>query len=63
MGLVIVWKECEVMPKHILNQKSRLNPKRTQEVQVSHVVAQMSRIDRFVLYLGIRVDLMLEWDS
>ncbi|KAF7807580.1 uncharacterized protein G2W53_039741 [Senna tora] len=27
------------------------------------VVAQVSENDRFALYLGIRVDLMLEWGS
>ncbi|KAF7812563.1 uncharacterized protein G2W53_033539 [Senna tora] len=34
MGLVISWKVCQVMPNHILNRKSWLNLKRTQEVQV-----------------------------
>ncbi|KAF7844385.1 uncharacterized protein G2W53_001290 [Senna tora] len=63
MGLVIAWMECEVMPKHILNQNSRLNLKRFQEVQVKRVVAQVSQTYRLALYLGIRVDLMLEWDS
>ncbi|KAF7835549.1 uncharacterized protein G2W53_010408 [Senna tora] len=101
MGLVIAWKVCQLMSKHILNQKSRLNLKRIQEVQVQmccctsesnrslcvifwnpsgfnarmglltalekykfkRVVAQVSRTDHFALYLGIRVDLMFEWDS
>ncbi|KAF7839122.1 uncharacterized protein G2W53_007604 [Senna tora] len=63
MGIMITCKECEVMSKHILNQKSRLNLKRIQEVQVKRVVAQVRQIDRFALYLGIRVDLMVEWDS
>ncbi|KAF7812582.1 uncharacterized protein G2W53_033558 [Senna tora] len=27
------------------------------------VVAQVSQTDHFTLYLGIQVDLMLEWDS
>ncbi|KAF7812574.1 uncharacterized protein G2W53_033550 [Senna tora] len=34
MGLVITWKVCQVLSKHIMNYKSRLNLKRTQEVQV-----------------------------
>ncbi|KAF7844389.1 uncharacterized protein G2W53_001294 [Senna tora] len=49
----MAWKVCEVMPKHILNPKSRLNLKRIHEVQVKCVVAQVSQIDRFALYLGI----------
>ncbi|KAF7812465.1 uncharacterized protein G2W53_033441 [Senna tora] len=60
MGLVIAWKVCDVMSKHTLSRKSQLNLKRIQEVQVKRVVAQLSQIDRFVLYLEIRVDLMLE---
>ncbi|KAF7839168.1 uncharacterized protein G2W53_007650 [Senna tora] len=63
MELVITWKECEVMSNHILNEKSQLNLKRIQEEQVKHVVAHVSQTDRFALYLGIRADLMLEWDS
>ncbi|KAF7832140.1 uncharacterized protein G2W53_014473 [Senna tora] len=63
MGLVIAWKECEVMCKNILNQKERLNLKIIQEVQVKRVIAQVSKTDRFVLYAGIRVKLMLGWDS
>ncbi|KAF7839131.1 uncharacterized protein G2W53_007613 [Senna tora] len=61
MGLVIAWKELKVMSKHNLNQKSRLNLKRIEEVQVKRVVAQVSHTDRFALYLGIRVNLMLQW--
>ncbi|KAF7823959.1 uncharacterized protein G2W53_022103 [Senna tora] len=34
MGLVITLKVCQVMSKHNLNLKSRLNLKRAQEVQV-----------------------------
>ncbi|KAF7808116.1 uncharacterized protein G2W53_040277 [Senna tora] len=31
---------------------------------MAQVIAwKVSQIDRFALYLGIRVDLMLEWDS
>ncbi|KAF7812409.1 uncharacterized protein G2W53_033385 [Senna tora] len=63
MGLVITWKEFEVTSKHILNQNSRLNLKIFQEEQVKCVVAEVSQTDRFALYLGIRVNLMLEWDS
>ncbi|KAF7812431.1 uncharacterized protein G2W53_033407 [Senna tora] len=63
MGLVIEWKECEVMSNHILNGKSQLNLKRIQEVQINRVVAQVSQTRRFAINLGIRVDLMPEWDS
>ncbi|KAF7835408.1 uncharacterized protein G2W53_010267 [Senna tora] len=41
----------------------RLNLKRIQIVQVKRVVAQVIQTDLFALYLGIRVNLMLEWDS
>ncbi|KAF7841499.1 uncharacterized protein G2W53_003797 [Senna tora] len=63
MGLVIAWKDCEVMSKKILNQNLRLNHKGIQEVQGKRVVAQMSQTDRFALYLGIVEDLMLKCDS
>ncbi|KAF7812438.1 uncharacterized protein G2W53_033414 [Senna tora] len=63
MGLIIARKVCDVMSKLILNQKSRLNIKKIQEVQLKCVVAQMCQTDRFALYFGIRVDGMLEWDS
>ncbi|KAF7841519.1 uncharacterized protein G2W53_003817 [Senna tora] len=63
MGLVIIWKECEVMSKHNINGKAQLNLKRIQEVEVKCVVAQLTQTDRFALNLGMRVDLMLESDS
>ncbi|KAF7839145.1 uncharacterized protein G2W53_007627 [Senna tora] len=53
MGLAIAWKVCEVMSKDILNQKSRLNLKRIQEVQVKCDVAQVIQTYRLPLYLGI----------
>ncbi|KAF7832096.1 uncharacterized protein G2W53_014429 [Senna tora] len=62
MGLVITWKVCEVMSKHILNRKPRLHLERIQEVLIKRVVAQVRQTDPFALHLGIRVDLMLEWD-
>ncbi|KAF7824003.1 uncharacterized protein G2W53_022147 [Senna tora] len=62
MGLVIVWKECEVMFKHNLDGKSRLNLKRLQDVRVKRVVAQVSQTDHYALCLGIQVDLTVEWD-
>ncbi|KAF7842085.1 uncharacterized protein G2W53_004383 [Senna tora] len=30
--------------------------------KIKRVVSQVSQTNRFALYLGIRVDLMLEWD-
>ncbi|KAF7832166.1 uncharacterized protein G2W53_014499 [Senna tora] len=60
MGLVIAWKVCKVISNYILNRKSRLNLERIQEVQVKRVLAQVSQIDRFALYLGVRVGLTFE---
>ncbi|KAF7835201.1 uncharacterized protein G2W53_010060 [Senna tora] len=34
LGFVIIWEVCQVMSKHILNRKPRLNVKRIQEPQV-----------------------------
>ncbi|KAF7835488.1 uncharacterized protein G2W53_010347 [Senna tora] len=28
-----------------------------------HVIAHVTQIDRFALYLGVRVDLMIGWHS
>ncbi|KAF7841508.1 uncharacterized protein G2W53_003806 [Senna tora] len=36
------------------------NLKRIQEVQLKHVVAQVSQTDYFALYLEIQVDLIFE---
>ncbi|KAF7808097.1 uncharacterized protein G2W53_040258 [Senna tora] len=63
MGLVIAWKVCQVMPKHILNCKSRLNLKKLKKYKFKYVVAQVSETDRFALYLGIQVVLMFKWGS
>ncbi|KAF7831952.1 uncharacterized protein G2W53_014285 [Senna tora] len=37
--------------------------KEDKKYKFKRVVAQVSQTDRFALYLGILVDLMLEWDS
>ncbi|KAF7832173.1 uncharacterized protein G2W53_014506 [Senna tora] len=63
MGLVITWKLCQVMSEHIFKGKSQFNLNRIQEVQVKRDVTQVSQTDRLALHLGIRVDLMPEWDS
>ncbi|KAF7833010.1 uncharacterized protein G2W53_015343 [Senna tora] len=63
MGQVIASKVCEVTSKHNLNQKSRLNLKRIQEVHAKRVLAQVSKNNPFALYLGIRGDLMFKWDK
>ncbi|KAF7832240.1 uncharacterized protein G2W53_014573 [Senna tora] len=34
-----------------------------EKYKLKRVDAQVSQTDRFALYFGIRVDLMLEWDS
>ncbi|KAF7832093.1 uncharacterized protein G2W53_014426 [Senna tora] len=60
MGLIIVRKVCELMSKRILKRKSRLNLKRIQEVLVKRVAVEVSQTDRFALYFGIQVDLVLE---
>ncbi|KAF7835555.1 uncharacterized protein G2W53_010414 [Senna tora] len=52
MGVMIAWKVCEVMYKHVLNSKSRSNLKRIQ-VQVKRVVALVGQTNRFALCLGI----------
>ncbi|KAF7814946.1 uncharacterized protein G2W53_028915 [Senna tora] len=63
MGLVIVWEVCQVMSKHILNGKPRLNLKRIQKAQV-RTCCRISESNRRVrVVLGIGVGLMLEWDS
>ncbi|KAF7841520.1 uncharacterized protein G2W53_003818 [Senna tora] len=41
----------------------RSNLKRIQEVQVQCLDALVSQTDRFALYMGIDVDIILEWDS
>ncbi|KAF7801083.1 uncharacterized protein G2W53_044780 [Senna tora] len=46
MGLMIAWKVCEVMYKHILNLILRLNLKRIQEVHGKRDVAELTQIDR-----------------
>ncbi|KAF7839162.1 uncharacterized protein G2W53_007644 [Senna tora] len=51
------------MSKQFFYQKSLLNRKRIQDIKVKRVVAQVSQTDRFALYLGIPLGLLLEWDS
>ncbi|KAF7835179.1 uncharacterized protein G2W53_010038 [Senna tora] len=63
MGLVIAWDLYQVMSKHILKGKRRLNLKRLHEAQV-RTCCRTSESNGFVrVVLGIRVGLMLEWDS
>ncbi|KAF7839124.1 uncharacterized protein G2W53_007606 [Senna tora] len=67
MALVIAWKVCQVMSKHILKLKSRLNLKRIQEVQVKRVVAKVNQTDHFMLYfrnpsgLNAPMGLVIAW--
>ncbi|KAF7814949.1 uncharacterized protein G2W53_028918 [Senna tora] len=63
MGLMIAWELCEVISKHILKGKQRLNLKRIQEAQVRTCCcsSESNRCVRIVL--EIREGLMLEWDS
>ncbi|KAF7839109.1 uncharacterized protein G2W53_007591 [Senna tora] len=49
----MAWNVREVICKHILNQKSRLNLNRLQEVQVKRVVAQVIQTDRFTMSKNI----------
>ncbi|KAF7800563.1 uncharacterized protein G2W53_045014 [Senna tora] len=63
MGLVIAWELCQVMTKHILKGKPLLNLKRIQEAQV-RTCCRTSESNRCIRVLwGIRVGLMLKWDS
>ncbi|KAF7814954.1 uncharacterized protein G2W53_028923 [Senna tora] len=63
MGLVMAWKVCQVMSKHILNGKPLLNLKRIQEAQV-RTCCRTCESDRCLrVVLEIRMDLMLDWDS
>ncbi|KAF7835175.1 uncharacterized protein G2W53_010034 [Senna tora] len=63
MGLVIAWEVCQVMSKHILNGKPRLNIKRIQEAEVRTCCRTSESNGCVRVVLGIRVRLMLEWDS
>ncbi|KAF7842082.1 uncharacterized protein G2W53_004380 [Senna tora] len=63
MGLVIAWKVSQVMSKHILNEKCDWISKELKKYKFKRLVAQSNQTDRFALYLGIRVDLMLNWGS
>ncbi|KAF7835202.1 uncharacterized protein G2W53_010061 [Senna tora] len=61
MGLMISWEVCQVMSKHILNGKPRLNLKRIQEPQVPTCCRTIESDGCLRVVLEIRVDLMLEW--
>ncbi|KAF7814910.1 uncharacterized protein G2W53_028879 [Senna tora] len=63
MGFAIARKVCQVMSKHILNRNRDSISKELKKYLFKRVVAQVSENDRFALYLGIQVDLMLEWGS
>ncbi|KAF7835036.1 uncharacterized protein G2W53_009895 [Senna tora] len=63
MGLVIVWEACQVMSKNILKGKQPLNLKRIQEAQVRTCCRTSESNGCVRVVLGIRVSLMLEWDS
>ncbi|KAF7800564.1 uncharacterized protein G2W53_045015 [Senna tora] len=62
MGLEIVWEVCQVMSKHILNGKPRLNLKRIQEAQVRTCCRTSESNGCVRVVLGIRVGLMVEWE-
>ncbi|KAF7812575.1 uncharacterized protein G2W53_033551 [Senna tora] len=51
------------MSKHIFTENRDCISKEFKKYKFKRVVAQESEIDRFTLYLAIRVDLKLEWDS
>ncbi|KAF7835182.1 uncharacterized protein G2W53_010041 [Senna tora] len=63
MGLVITWELCQFMSKHILMGKRRLNLKRIQEAQVRTCCRTSESNGCVCVVLGIRVGLMVEWDS
>ncbi|KAF7835033.1 uncharacterized protein G2W53_009892 [Senna tora] len=63
MGLVIVWEVFQVMSKHILKGKPRLNLNIILEEQVRTCCRTSESNGCVRIVLGTRVDLMLEWDS
>ncbi|KAF7835171.1 uncharacterized protein G2W53_010030 [Senna tora] len=63
IGFVIAWEVFQVMSNHILNGKPRLNLKRIQEAQVRTSCRTSESNGCVRVVLGIRVGLMLEWDS
>ncbi|KAF7835027.1 uncharacterized protein G2W53_009886 [Senna tora] len=63
MGLVIAWEVCQVMSEHISKGKVRLNLKRIQESHVRPCCRTTESNGCVRVVLGIRVDLILEWDS
>ncbi|KAF7835030.1 uncharacterized protein G2W53_009889 [Senna tora] len=63
MGLVMAWAVYEVMSKSILKGKPQLNIKRIQEAQVRMCCRTSESNGCVRVLLGIREDLMLEWES
>ncbi|KAF7835197.1 uncharacterized protein G2W53_010056 [Senna tora] len=63
MGLMIAWVVCQAKSKHILKQKPRLNLKKVQEAQLGTCYRTSESNGCLLVVLGIRVDLMVEWDS
>ncbi|KAF7835185.1 uncharacterized protein G2W53_010044 [Senna tora] len=63
MGLVIAREVCQYMSKHILKGKQRLNLRRIQEAPVRTCCRTSESNGCVRVVLGIRVGLMLEWDS
>ncbi|KAF7814948.1 uncharacterized protein G2W53_028917 [Senna tora] len=63
MGLVIAWELCQVISKPILKGKLRMNLKRILEAQVRTRCRTSESSGCVRIVLGIRVGLMLEWDS
>ncbi|KAF7835186.1 uncharacterized protein G2W53_010045 [Senna tora] len=63
MGLVIAWEQRQVMSKHILKGRQRLNLETIQEAQVLTCWRTSESNGCVRVVLGIRVGLLLEWDS
>ncbi|KAF7835178.1 uncharacterized protein G2W53_010037 [Senna tora] len=63
MGLVITWEVWQVMYRHILNGKLRVNLKLIQDAQVQTCCRTSESNGCVRIVLGIRVGLMLEFDS
>ncbi|KAF7821439.1 uncharacterized protein G2W53_026894 [Senna tora] len=51
------------MMRHIHEERNETAPEELMKYKFKRIVAQVSHTDRFALYLGIRVDLILEWGS
>ncbi|KAF7800817.1 uncharacterized protein G2W53_044699 [Senna tora] len=63
MGLVIAWKCVKSFQNTFsIENRDRIS-KELKKYKFKRVIAQVSQTDCIAMYLGIRIDLMLEWGS